>query len=127
MIRQSFRILHYWKVIVYYNINYDFYCHITNDYNSIGIAKSMQDEIKATMSKGLAKGVTVSSFKHRTSIVCFNIHKSKSDFINTIVHESKHIQSAICSYYNVPEDSEDAARTIGYVIEKMYSVFKKYF
>jgi len=36
--------------------------------------------------------------------------------MNTIVHEAKHVQSHICEYYNVPEDSEEAAYLIGYIV-----------
>ena len=44
-------------------------------------------------------------------------------FCNTIVHEAKHVQSHICMYYGVDEDTEDAAYLIGYIIMKMYDGF----
>lgn len=42
----------------------------------------------------------------------------------TKVHEAKHVQSHICEYYNVPEDGEQAAYLIGYIVQKMHRVFK---
>ena len=51
---------------------------------------------------------------------------SRKQFINTISHEAKHIQSHICQYYQVSEDSEDAAYLLGYIMMKMYEVFKYY-
>lgn len=44
--------------------------------------------------------------------------------MNTISHEIKHVQSNICQYYNVNEDSEDAAYLTGYITMRMYEVFR---
>jgi hypothetical protein len=44
--------------------------------------------------------------------------------MNTIVHEAKHVQSHICRYYNVEEDSEEAAYLIGYIVQNMHKVFR---
>ena len=40
------------------------------------------------------------------------------------VHEVKHMQSHICSYYNIDERSEEAAYLIGDTVEELYKVFK---
>lgn len=97
MIRQDIDIDGYWTIIILYNVYLD---------------------KKNT-------GFTHTDFNKRRSIVGISISTSKEQFINTIVHEAKHIQSHICKYYNVKEDSEDAAYLIGYIIEKMYNVFKE--
>lgn len=97
MIRQDIDIDGYWTIIILYNV----YLGKKNT------------------------GFTHTDFNKRRSIVGISISTSKEQFINTIVHEAKHIQSHICKYYNVKEDSEDAAYLIGYIIEKMYSVFRE--
>jgi len=71
-------------------------------------------------------GFTHTNFKKRLSIVGIGQADSKKQFLNTIVHEAKHVQSHICMYYDVPEDGEDAAYLIGYIVMKMYNVFKPY-
>lgn len=71
-------------------------------------------------------GFTHTDFRKRLSIVGIGRTTSKDEFINTIAHEAKHIQSHICQYYQVDEDSEDAAYLLGYIIMKMYQVFKEY-
>lgn len=96
MIRQDIDIDGYWKVIVVYNVE-------------LG---------------GFNTGFTQTDFTKRRSIVGIGKATSKEQFFNTIVHEAKHIQSHICKYYKVDEDSEDAAYLIGYIIQKMYSTFK---
>lgn len=71
-------------------------------------------------------GFTQTDFKEMRSIVEISPTTSKEQLLNTIVHEAKHVQSHICRYYNVTEDSENAAYLIGYIIQKMYKGFKKY-
>ena len=70
-------------------------------------------------------GFTHTNFKERQSIVGIGLADSKEQFINTIVHEAKHAQSHICRYYDVPEDGEQAAYLIGYIVMKMYKFFKR--
>ena len=71
-------------------------------------------------------GFTHTDFSKKLSIVGIGRTTSKEQFINTIAHEAKHIQSHICQYYQVDEDSEDAAYLLGYIVMKMYEVFKQY-
>lgn len=98
MIRQDIDILGYWTIIIVYDI-------YLGEKNS---------------------GFTHTNFNKRLSIVGIGKADSKKQFLNTIVHEAKHIQSHICNYYDVDEDSEDAAYLIGYIVMKMYECFKNY-
>ena len=97
-IRQDIDINGYWYIIVCYNVN---------------LGK-------------LNSGFTHTKFNKRLSIVGIGITDSKEEFINTIAHEAKHVQSHICQYYNVNENSEQAAYLMGYLIERMYNKFKYY-
>ena len=69
-------------------------------------------------------GFTYTDFSKKKSIIGISEVTSKEQFFNTLVHEAKHAQSHICKYYDVEEDSEDAAYLIGYIVQKMYRVFK---
>jgi len=71
-------------------------------------------------------GFTHTDFNKKLSIVAIGLASSREQFINTIAHEAKHLQSHICQYYNVEEDTEQAAYLMGYLIERMYSKFKRY-
>ena len=98
MIKQEIDIAGYWTIIIVYDI-------YLGEKNS---------------------GFTHTDFNKKLSIVGIGKSDSKEQFLNTIVHEAKHIQSHICSYYDVPEDGEDAAYLIGYIVMKMYNSFKKF-
>ncbi len=96
MIRQDIDVEGYWKIIVVYN------------------APLGNKDV----------GFTYTSPRKKTSIVGIAATSSQEEFLNTIVHEAKHVQSHICNYYNVPEDGEQAAYLIGYIVQKMHRVFK---
>ena len=96
MIRQDIDIMGYWTIIIVYDV-------YLGEENS---------------------GFTHTNFNKRLSIVGIGKADSKKQFLNTIVHEAKHVQSHICEYYNVPEDGEQAAYLIGYIVQKMHRVFK---
>lgn len=97
MIRQDISVNGYWDIIVCYEIY-------------LG-----QDNA----------GFTHTDFKKKQSIVGIGVTNSKAQLINTIIHEAKHVQSHICRYYNVPEDGEQAAYLIGYIVMRMYNSFKQ--
>ena len=95
MIRQDIDVAGYWKIIVIY------------------------DALLGTKDSGF----TYTDFHSKRSVVGISSTSTQEQFLNTIVHEAKHVQSHICKYYNVDEDSEDAAYLIGYIVQKMHRVF----
>lgn len=98
MIRQDIDIEGYWKLIIVYNV-------YLGEKNT---------------------GFTYSDFNKRKSIVGISETTSKAQFLNTVMHEVKHVQSHICKYYHVDEDSEEAAYLVGYIVQKMYRYIKKF-
>lgn len=71
-----------------------------------------------------AKAVTISLYDYKTSIVIFKHHKTDIDYINSITHEAEHIKDAMFEYYHVRSFGEPPAYTIGFLVAKMYMVFK---
>lgn len=118
MIRQVINIKHYWKVIVYYNIDYDFF-------NSPPVER-ISEGVLSNLRNNKAKAVTISSIEKRQSIVLFNKHKDRQDYINSIVHEAEHVKQAILDYYNIEDIGENPAYLIGYLVSKMYEVYNKF-
>ncbi|MBQ3306929.1 MAG: hypothetical protein IJG68_01915 [Bacilli bacterium] len=119
MIKRTIDIDGYWKVIVYYNVNYNFFDVIVNDLKSIDISNKTINNVYNNMSKGYAKGVTITSIYYKTSVVLFNKHKTYYDYINTIVHEAEHVKQAMLKAYRVNDEGEAPAYTIGFLVMKM--------
>lgn len=98
------------KWIVYYFTYKDSLEDINNLMRKVGNKESIEDiydEINC--------GFTYSNLSKRTSVVFVSKADSKAEFLNTFVHELKHVQSHICEYYDVSESSEEAAYLIGYL------------
>lgn len=119
MIKQYINIDNYWKVVVYYNINYNLFDYIVKDLNKLNTNTKTIINIYKNMSTGKAKAVTISNIKHKRSVVLFNTHKSFSDYINSIIHEAEHIKQAMLKAYNVDDKGEAPAYTIGFIVMKM--------
>ena len=66
-----------------------------------------------------AKAFTYSNLKYRVSIVGFNKHFDKYDYINSIIHEAEHIKQHMLRFYKVVDEGEPPAYTVGYVAMKM--------
>lgn len=124
MIRQEFNIESYWKVIVYYSIDYDLLKVIENDMRAFEVSDEDINNIFNELYAGEAKAVTCNNLEKHVSIVLFGIPDSREDFINSVVHEAEHIKQAMLEVYNVDDRGEAPAYTIGHIIEKMFSVFK---
>ena len=98
MIKQNIDVNGYWKITVAYNV-------------WLG---------------EMDTGFTYTDFDRKKSIVGISLTTSNEQFFNTLVHEAKHVQSHICMYYNVAEDSEAAAYLSGFIAQKMYRCFKHF-
>ena len=122
MIKRIINVENYWKIIVYYNINYNLFDYIANDlYYEVSYPVEKIDDIYYNL-KHKAKAVTVSSIKNRVSVVAFNKHKTKEDYINSIVHEAEHVKQAMLKAYNIPDKGEAPAYTIGFIVMKMLEI-----
>ena len=119
MIKQYINIDNYWKVVVYYNINYNLFDYIVKDLNKLNTNIKTITNIYKNMSTRKAKAVTISNIKYKRSVVLFNTHKSFSDYINSIIHEAEHIKQAMLKAYNVDDKGEAPAYTIGFIVMKM--------
>lgn len=119
MIKKIFNIDNKWKVIVYYNIDYNLFDYIADDIYDLGMSDKLIDRVYKMMKSGRAKAVTISSPVKKCSIVAFNPTKSNYDLINSIAHEAVHVMEAMLNYYNVNITGEPPAYTIGHLVQIM--------
>ena len=127
MIKQLFCVQSYWKVIVYYNLDYNFFFDITRELKRAEINDALLQELQDNMQSGKAKAVTYSNTKQHISIVLFNKHKTFEDYINSIVHEAEHIKQAMLKAYHVKDKGEHPAYTVGYLVIRMWEGFRELF
>lgn len=120
MIKSIINVEDYWSIVLFVDVDYDRFDIIESALTNMLAPISVIDDIYDKIAYKLNSGVTFTNAKFRTSVVCINKSSTKEELINTISHEADHVQDAICKYYNVPLDSEDAAYLIGYLVSKMY-------
>lgn len=126
MIKQVIDVNGYWKIIVYYNIDYNLFHIIDDDIAKNSTPVEGIDAIKYNLFTGRVKAVTISN-KHRyISFVLFTKHTSREDYISSIVHEAEHIKDAMLKQYSIKNSGEPPAYTIGYIVKEMYIVFNRY-
>ena len=124
MVKQQFHIEQYWEVIVYYNLDYNLFNIIANEMYNAGADEELVSEVYYMLNSNKAKAVTYSNLDKHISIVLFNPHTSKRDYLNSIVHEAEHVKQAMLKVYQVEDKGEPPAYTIGYLVMKMYEVFR---
>lgn len=124
MIKKVFNIDSKWKVIVYYNIDYNLFNYIANDIRKLGISDALLYRVYKMMKSNRAKAVTISSPLKKCSIVGFNRVKDRYDLINSIAHEAVHVMEVMLNYYNVDIEGEAPAYTIGHLVEIMLEPLK---
>lgn len=113
-----------WNVLVYYNVEPDDFVEVADSLRQIGCPEEdLRKALKTLRRKNT--GLTFSSTEYKMSIVCIGHATNVGQFVNTAIHEAKHVQSHICSYYGVDEDSEAAAYLIGHLVHRMYKMLEK--
>lgn len=119
MIKRIIDIDNYWKVIVYYNIDYNLFHIITSSLKQAGCNDYQIDSIYENMFHKHSKAVTISNINKHISVVLFNKHHYYNDYINSIIHEAEHIKQSMLESYNVDDNGEAPAYTVGYVGMKL--------
>jgi len=126
MIKQVIDVNGYWEIIVYYNVNYNLFDIIVDDMAQSSTPVEGMDRVKYNLFIKGAKAVTI-TFKDRyISYIIFRNHKTKEDYISSIVHEAEHVKESMLEKYNILNSGEPPAYTIGYIVKELYSVFNKY-
>lgn len=126
MIRRVLNIDNYWKVIVYFDIDYNFFNYIVSDLDKLNCSNRTINTVYNNMCKHKAKAVTISNLNLYKSVVLFNKHKSYYDYINSIIHEAEHIKQSMLCFYQIDDSGEPPAYTVGYIASQMIKKFNLY-
>ena len=113
-----------WNILVYYNVCPSDFIEIEDSLLQLDCPKNdINKAFRVLTHKNT--GFTFTNTDYRMSVVCIGKATSSDQFMSTAVHEAKHVQSHICSYYDINEDSEEAAYLIGYIVKRMYKMVMK--
>lgn len=114
-----------WFVYVYYNVGPSDKEEITDFLLKLNCPTKMIKKSINTITRHRNTGLTFTNSDYKTSLVCISQTTSWGQFVNTIVHEAKHVQSHICEYYDIDESGEQAAYLIGHIVQRMYKLLQR--
>jgi hypothetical protein len=123
MIKQVIDVDGYWEIVVYFNVDYYLLKPVYEDLKDAGFPKEDIYWFLMILKAGEAKAVTCSNGYHHESVVLFNKHQSEDDYLDSLVHEAEHVKQAMLAAYDVEDEGEPPAYTIGHLVERMYHVF----
>ena len=113
-----------WNVLVYYNVDkYDF-VEVVDSLEQLDCPKKDIKKALKTLRKKNT-GFTFTNTDYKMSVVCIGEATDIGQFVNTTIHEAKHVQSHICQYYGIDEDTETAAYLIGHLVHRMYKMLER--
>lgn len=115
-----------WNVLIYYDVGHRDGDKVLDMLLDLGCP--YDDAVYATnvVTTQLNTGLTFSNMDTQISFVCVSDTTSMSQLASTVVHEMKHVQSHICSYYNVDESGEQAAYLIGFLARQVYKLLSRF-
>lgn len=123
MIIQRLYIYRYnWNLTIIYGASYDLSVVAEELWNMKCPSRIALHAIKVITEKNT--GFCYTDTQIKSTLICIAKVDSSEEFANTLVHELKHLQSHICSYYNISEKSEEAAYLIGDTFEELYKMLK---
>ena len=113
-----------WNVLIYYGVEAEDFIEIEDSLLQVDCPeKDIKKAFKVLSRKNT--GFTFSNTEYKMSVICIGKSTNVSQMVNTAIHEAKHVQSHICSYYGIKEGSEEAAYLIGYIVKRMYMMVMK--
>lgn len=113
-----------WGVLVYYNVGEEDMASVIDSLESLDCTDEDIHAATVTLSKKNT-GFTYTNTDYKMTFVCIGHSTNVGQFVDTVVHEAKHVQSHICQYYGIDETSETAAYLIGHLVHKMYKMVSK--
>lgn len=125
MVRQVIDVDGKWTVVVWYDVDEKYWNIIKKELMALGTSRLNLEALYRDIRRDKVKAVTCSNIEMRRSVVLFNKHKDKTDYINSIVHEAEHVKQAMLEGYRVMDSGEPPAYTIGYLVGEMWRIWSK--
>ncbi len=113
-----------WAFILAYNIELSDLDEIASWLEALGSdEKSIGKACRVAL--GTNSGFTFSNESLRMSVMVISDASSVEQWLDTLVHEIDHLQGAICRYYDVELDTEEAAYLQGYIMKQCVDAMRK--
>lgn len=82
--------------------------------------ESYIDDVRHSVRDGYNSAITVTNLSINRSLIIINKTTSDKQFVNSVVHECRHVQSHIATKYNLDEKGESVAYMLGELVSDIY-------
>ena len=122
MIRDKVYIEEYdWTIYAYYDVDDSDIDEIIDSLISIGSDYQRVQDAYAILEQSEANyGITYSNHILKTTVLVIGRANSAEQFLNTFVHELRHIENHITKTYNLDNNSEEVCYLIGNIAQRLY-------
>lgn len=125
-------ILHYfelpkydWKVYAYYGVTPKYKDIILEQLHLMGCKQEyIEESLDIIGKKNPNTGFTYTNYFTKQSVIVISDCDSREDFINTLVHEARHLQQHIQDEYQLSDYTEEIYYLIGSITQIMYNKSK---
>ena len=107
-----------WGIVLCYDLDKYDEDEARQSMTAFGVRDWKTDEAMDIRLHHYNTGMCISREDIRMSLIFIGNATSEEQWWDTVSHELFHTQQAILNYYNVPNDTEDAAWTMGYLMRK---------
>lgn len=114
-----------WDVYAYYGVNPVYKDIIIDQLRDMGCSESsVQNAIETIDSFTKDTGFTYSNYNRKESVVAISRSNSSEGFMNTLVHEARHLQQHIQEVFDIEDTSEEIYYLMGKLVQVMYNKAK---
>lgn len=127
MIRAKIELPKYrWKVRAYIAVSRYYTDDILNDMEALGASKSNLADAYRNLSSGqLNNGLTYTNSEKRETIWVVALTSSAREFMDSVVHEIRHLEQHIANECGIDENSEEACYLCGDIAYRLFPYCKK--
>ena len=128
MIRQDFTLEGYgWGVRVYYAVSTYWTGRIMKDLKATGCSgRQLERAFRNLSSGGLNTGITYSNLHGGKSVMVISLTSSPQEFLNSWMHEMRHLSRHIEKAFGIDPYGEEAAYLAGDIGQKMFPVARMF-
>lgn len=114
-----------WTVYWYFNADGSDAEIIIDRLLAVDASLDVMKRAEKILSEGINNfGFTYSSMKNKSSVIVIGVSSSGKEFLNSFVHELRHVVDDISTYYNL--DNEEAAYLTGDVSNSVAEIICKF-
>ena len=126
MIIHVFHLQRYdWDVYAYYGVNPTYKNIIIDQLRDMGCSESsVLDAVEMIDSFKKDTGFTYSNYNRKESVIAVSRSDSSEGFMNTLVHEARHLQQHIQEVFDIEDTSEEIYYLMGKLVQVMYNKAK---